>query len=43
MAGKQVQVALVQMQCGTDVSINLERSIVRIRQAAERGAQVICL
>ena len=43
MTGKQVRVALIQMQCGTDVSSNLERTIVRIRQAAEHGAQVICL
>jgi N-carbamoylputrescine amidase len=43
VTGKQVRVALIQMQCGTDVSSNLERTIVRIRQAAEHGAQVICL
>lgn len=37
------QVALVQMQCGTDPTANLEKAIGFIRDAAARGAQIVCL
>ncbi len=39
----EVRVGLVQMTCGTDPQVNLQRSIVSIRSAAAAGAQVICL
>jgi N-carbamoylputrescine amidase len=34
---------LVQMRCSTDPRENLERAVVRVREAAKAGAQVICL
>ena len=37
------QVALVQMQCGTEPAANLERAIGFIRDAAKQGAQIVCL
>jgi N-carbamoylputrescine amidase len=42
-AARIVRTALLQIQCSTDVSQNLERSIAQIREAARAGAQVICL
>ncbi len=36
-------VALVQMQCGTDPTANLEKAIGFIRDAAKQGGQIICL
>ena len=38
-----VRVALIQMQCSGEVSLNLERSVSRIRSVADQGAQVVCL
>src|SRR6266550_1505391 len=37
------KVALVQMQCGTDPAANMANAIARIRDAAEQGAQIVCL
>ncbi len=37
------RVGLVQMSCSLDPSENLDRAIVKIREAAAKGAQVICL
>jgi N-carbamoylputrescine amidase len=34
---------LVQMRCEPEPEANLERAVARIRQAAEAGAQVVCL
>jgi N-carbamoylputrescine amidase len=34
---------LVQMSCSTDRAENLERAIARVRDAARRGAEVVCL
>jgi N-carbamoylputrescine amidase len=31
------------MSCGPDPEENLERAVARVREAAERGAQVVCL
>src|SRR5262245_5128556 len=36
-------VGLVQMRCGADPQSNLERATVWVRQAAQSGAQIICL
>ena len=36
-------VALVQMAMGTDPRENLEKGVDRVREAARRGAQVVCL
>ncbi len=40
---RNVTVATVQMQCGTEISVNIEKADCMIRQAAERGANVILL
>jgi N-carbamoylputrescine amidase len=37
------KVALVQMQCGTDPAANMAKAVVRIRDAAKQGAQIVCL
>ncbi len=42
-SAKQVQVALIQMQCEESPDTNLDRCIEQIRTAAAAGAQVICL
>lgn len=36
-------VGLVQMRCGADPDANLENAVSKIRQAAQQGAQIICL
>jgi N-carbamoylputrescine amidase len=36
-------VGLVQMRCDADPEVNLERAAGRIREAAARGAQIVCL
>ena len=36
-------VALVQMRCGAEPDENLERAIGFIRDAAAKGAQIVCL
>ena len=36
-------VGLVQMKCSTNVDENLAKALQKIREAAKRGAQIICL
>ncbi len=43
MSEKNVSVALVQMNCLNDKAGNLEKSVGLIREAAIKGAQIICL
>jgi len=38
-----VKVGLVQMSCGSSTADNLEKSVVRIREAAAAGARIVCL
>src|SRR5437588_6185672 len=40
---KQFTVGLVQMRCAPGPEANLEKAVLRIREAAGRGAQIICL
>ncbi len=42
-APRQTTVGLVQMSMTTDPQANLEKAIARVREAAERGATLICL
>jgi N-carbamoylputrescine amidase len=42
IAGK-FRVGLVQMSCSVDPNENLEKAMWRIREAAARGAQIVCL
>src|SRR5947209_16306848 len=38
-----VRIGLIQTSVSTDISKNVKKTITRIREAAGRGAQVICL
>src|SRR6516164_8893908 len=40
---RPVTVAAIQMSCGWDVQANIERAERLVRQAADRGAQIILL
>jgi N-carbamoylputrescine amidase len=43
LSTEKFRVGLVQMSCAVDPNENLEKALWRIREAAGRGAQVICL
>ena len=38
-----VKVGLVQMSCGADKEANLQKAIERVKEAAAKGAQIVCL
>ncbi len=40
---EQFTVGLVQMKCSTNVDENLAKALQKIREAAKRGAQIVCL
>lgn len=40
---KKVKIGLVQMTCSSDLEQNLQKAVQRVREAAAKGAQVICL
>ncbi|HEV2494323.1 MAG TPA: carbon-nitrogen hydrolase [Terriglobia bacterium] len=40
---RRFTIALVQMACAPDPACNLDRALARVREAAERGAQLVCL
>jgi N-carbamoylputrescine amidase len=42
-APEKFRVGLLQMQCSPEPDENLEKAITQVREAAKRGAQVICL
>lgn len=39
----KVNVALVQMSCGADKQSNLDKAVEKIKDAAAKGAQIVCL
>jgi N-carbamoylputrescine amidase len=41
--GEKFTVGLLQLTCSTDPAANLARTIEAIREAAKRGAQIVCL
>ncbi len=43
MPAETFTVALVQMSCGPDPAENLAKALDRVAEAAEKGAQVVCL
>ncbi len=43
MAEKKVKVGLIQMSCTKDTDANLNKTITKIREAAQKGAQIVCL
>jgi len=40
---RKFTVGLVQMRCSTEPRENLEKALLRIKEAASRGAQIVCL
>ena len=40
---KNVQIGLVQTTCTNNQEENLQKAIVKVREAAAKGAQIICL
>jgi len=40
---RKVNVGLVQMSCTADVAENVEKAILKTREAAAQGAQIVCL
>jgi N-carbamoylputrescine amidase len=40
---EKFRVGLVQMSCAVDPNANLEKALWRVREAAARGAQIVCL
>jgi N-carbamoylputrescine amidase len=40
---KKVKIGLVQMTCSADPAENLAKAIEKVREAADLGAQIICL
>ena len=40
---EHLRLALVQMTCAPDPEANMEKAISRVRQAAEAGAEIVCL
>lgn len=43
MSSSKVKIGLVQMTCSSDKSANVRKAVEKIRQAADQGAQIICL
>jgi N-carbamoylputrescine amidase len=43
MTQRSFRLGLVQMSCGASASANLEKAAEKVREAAKRGAQIICL
>jgi len=43
VSSKKVNVGLVQMSCTADPKENLSKAIVKIKEAAAKGAQIVCL
>jgi N-carbamoylputrescine amidase len=41
--GEKLTVGLLQRKCSTDPAANLQSTIEAVRQAAKRGAQIVCL
>jgi N-carbamoylputrescine amidase len=40
---KKVNIGLVQMSCSDNVADNMQKAISGIREAAAKGAQIVCL
>jgi N-carbamoylputrescine amidase len=43
MTSEKFTIGLVQMRCGIDPRENLDKAIARIGEAAQKGAQIVCL
>jgi N-carbamoylputrescine amidase len=42
-AERKVTVGLVQMSCGTEPEANVSKALKRVKEAAKKGAQIVCL
>ncbi len=40
---KKINIGLVQMSCSADVQTNIQKAIAGIREAAQKGANIVCL
>ena len=40
---KKINIGLVQMSCAADVQANMQKAIAGIREAAQKGANIVCL
>lgn len=40
---RMVNIGLIQMSCGDDIQANYGKAIAMVRQAADRGANIVCL
>ena len=40
---KKINIGLVQMACSADVQANMQKAIAGIREAAQKGANIVCL
>jgi N-carbamoylputrescine amidase len=43
MGANSVKIGMIQMVCSTEKQANIDKSVIKIREAAALGAQVICL
>ena len=43
MQSKKINIGLVQMSCTADVQANMQKAIAGIREAAQKGANIVCL
>jgi N-carbamoylputrescine amidase len=43
MSADTIPIGVVQMSCGPDPNQNLEKAVERVREAARRGAKIVCL
>lgn len=43
MEEKRVNIGLVQLECSSDISANLKKTTEKIKEAAKKGAQIVCL
>jgi N-carbamoylputrescine amidase len=43
LPARSIRLGLVQMRCAPDPDENLERAVVKVDEAAARGAQIVCL
>jgi N-carbamoylputrescine amidase len=43
MQNKKINIGLVQMSCTADVQTNMQKAIAGIREAAQKGANIVCL
>jgi N-carbamoylputrescine amidase len=43
MVANSVKIGMIQMVCSTEKQANIDKSVIKIREAAASGAQIICL